>query len=256
MQLEMANLRLQKESDYKSEFLAIMSHELRTPLTSILAFTEVWRENAEEGDVREVMAIREIHDNGQILLQMINNILEAARIEAGKLELCKEPLDILDLIGLTEVTVRPLAEKKGVSLETSVDKSIPIINADFEKVRRIVENLTSNAVKYTDAGGLVHLTARAVDAGGFVEISVRDSGVGIREEHIPYIFDKFVQVDDAPGRRYNGSGLGLAVVKELVAAHGGSIWVESKLGEGSAFTVRLPIGDIEMGDTDESDAGR
>lgn len=257
IELEQANSRLQEESEYKTELLAIMSHELRTPLTSILAFAEVLLENTSPDNVREITALYEIRDNGQILLQMINNTLETARIEAGKLELCKEPVDVVDLIGVVEAALEPLAKKKGLHLETFVDRRTPIINADGEMIRRIIENLTSNAIKYTEAGGTVRISAKASEKRGFAEIAVADNGSGIHEDRIPHIFEKFVQVDEVPKRRCNGSGLGLAVVRELVAAHEGEIEVQSAVGEGSTFTVLLPIGKIELGedDDDESDAG-
>lgn len=245
LQLEEANRLLKEESNYKSDFLAIMSHELRTPLTAILAYTEMWQEAARGADEHETLAVREIYENGQLLLQMINNILEAAKIDAGKLVVHKESLDLRDLMAIIRTSAKPMADRKGVSIDVRVDNNVPVIDADPEKMRRIVENLTSNAIKYTDSGGRVFIGASLSPDDGFVDIVVADNGAGIPEKLLPHIFEKFVQVDATAERRYGGSGLGLAVVRELVAAHGGSISVSSKLGEGSTFTVTLPAEDMD-----------
>lgn len=244
IQLEAANKLLQQENDYKSEFLTIMSHELRTPLTSILAFTEVWQANTHQSDDQEKMAVREIHENGQLLLHMINNLLEAARIDAGKLELHLEPVDLVDIIGLVKRTVGSLAERKEIEVNVAISPDVPIINADWEKVRRIIGNLVSNAIKYTKRGGKVSILADFDEKADQVVVKVKDNGLGIREEDIGIIFDKFVQIDHSSHRRYSGSGLGLAVVQQLVAAHGGEITVESTYKVGSIFTLRLPVGEM------------
>jgi signal transduction histidine kinase len=239
-ELERVNQRLQDDSKYKSDFLAIMSHELRTPLTSIIAFTEMWESSADNKDKAEHEAIREIKENGQLLLQMINNILEAARLEAGRDEVSLEEVDLVDLFGAVQDSVGFIAEKRSIDFATDVDPAVPIFAGDWGKLRRILENLASNAIKFTARGGRVRMTAAYDAVANEVVMQVSDTGVGIREESLPHIFDRFAQSDFSSYRRYSGSGLGLAVVKDLVSLLGGSIMVESVYHQGSTFTVRIP----------------
>ena len=241
--LEQANAVLQETNEFKSDFLAIMSHELRTPLTSIIAFTEIWEKTNSCTDERERAAVHEVRDNGQLLLTMVNNILEMARSEAGRNELMVEPVDMDDLINTVEKTLGFIAEKRAIELSTSVDADVPIIMADWEKLRRIIENLVSNAIKYTKRGGWVHVSVTRDEARDGVVIAVADNGIGISAEDLPHVFDKYIQIDRSSQKRYSGSGLGLAVVKELVALHGGEVWVESAYKEGSTFSVFIPSGD-------------
>jgi signal transduction histidine kinase len=251
--LEKANLRLQEESQYKSDFLAIMSHELRTPLTSILAFTEIWEKNASPDDKGGLEAVREVRENSGILLEMINNILEAARFEAGKTELHREWVDMVDLLSTVEVIIGPLAERKGLDFATKVAADVPLIYADWEKLRRIVENLASNAIKFTQPGGRVDIDVER--DGTEILMRVSDTGIGIREEDTQRLFQKFMQLDQSAQRRYRGSGLGLAVVKELTDAHGGWVEVFSLHKQGSTFSVHIPIGEEIRKDSHEGDVG-
>lgn len=239
-QLAKVNEELQAENQYKSDFLAIMSHELRTPLTSIIAFTEIWQSANTARSDDEAAAVREVKENGQLLLQMVNNILEMARVEAGRTELIVEPFDMMDLIGLVERSIGFLAEQRSIELTTVVHPDVPIINADWEKIRRIVENLASNAIKFTRKGGHVRIEVKYDRVSERLAISVSDDGIGIKEEDISSIFERFTQSDKSPYRRYGGSGLGLAVVKELVEMHQGSIEVESAYKKGSTFIVSIP----------------
>ena len=244
-QLVRINGELQAENQYKSDFLAIMSHELRTPLTSIIAFTEIWQKEQTGRSESEVAAVKEVKENGQLLLQMVNNILEMARVEAGKSKLSVEPFDMMDLIGIVERSLGFLAERRSISLTTVVHQDVPIINADWEKIRRIVENLASNAIKFTRRGGSVRIEVGYQKETERLSITVADTGIGIKEEDLPFIFDRFTQSDKSSNRRYGGSGLGLAVVKELVEMHGGTIEVESVYKQGSTFTVWIPAGSEE-----------
>jgi len=240
IELEQANERLLNESKYKSDFLAIMSHELRTPLTSILAFTEIWQTMPTSKSAEEQEAVREIKENGMLLLQMINNILETARLEAGKDELSLEEVDMVDLFGAVQDSVGFIANKRGVSFTTSIAPDVPIFTSDWGKLRRINENLCSNAIKFTQRGGQVNLSVTYDPKRSEAIISVSDDGIGIEEKDLPFIFDRFTQSDSSSYRRYKGSGLGLAVVKDLVAVLGGSIRVESVHHEGSTFIVNIP----------------
>jgi signal transduction histidine kinase len=240
-ELERANVILQEDSRYKSDFLAIMSHELRTPLTSILAFTEMWEAETTNKDKKEYEAIHEIKENGQLLLQMINNILEAARLEAGRQELTLEEVDLVDLFGAVHDSLGFIAEKRNITFSTAIDPDVPIFTSDWGKLRRILENLTGNAIKFTARGGRVDIEAAFDAEQGQVLMRVCDTGIGIKEETLPFIFDRFTQNDFSSFRRYSGSGLGLAVVKDLVAVLGGSIEVQSVYHQGSAFVVYIPL---------------
>ncbi|MDR1184022.1 MAG: DUF3365 domain-containing protein [Coriobacteriales bacterium] len=254
--LKKTNEQLQEESQYKSDFLAIMSHELRTPLTSIIAFAEIWEKSVNKFDASERQATQEVKENGFILLEMVNNILEAARIDAGKTELHGEWVDIVDLLSTVEGTIKPLADRKDIAFGTEVAPDTPLIYADWEKLRRIVENLASNAVKFTQPGGRVGIAViPGKDRQGKDEIviSVTDTGIGIKEEDIQRLFQKFMQLNQSAQRRYRGSGLGLAVVKDLTDAHGGRVEVYSVHKQGSTFTVHIPVGSKEL--IDENTVG-
>lgn len=244
--VEKANALLQEESRYKSDFLAIMSHELKTPLTSILAFAEIWEKAADKTSQQEHNAIAEVKENGYILLEMVNNILEAARADAGRTELHREWVDVVDLFSTVEGVVRPLIDRKSIAFETFVAPDVPLMYADWEKLRRIVENLVSNAIKFTKSRGEVRVEASFVEdakLGESVLIKVSDTGIGIKEEDIERLFKKFMQLDQSAQRRYRGSGMGLAVVKDLVDAHGGRVEVYSVPKKGSTFSVYLPLDD-------------
>jgi signal transduction histidine kinase len=223
-----------------------MSHELRTPLTSILAFTEIWESSGTHKDKAEQEAMREIKENGQVLLQMISNILETARLEAGKEDLFYEEIDIVDLFGAVQDSVGFIAEKRDISFSTEIDPDVPIFSGDWGKLRRILENLTSNAIKFTQKGGHVCVAAEYHAEEKGVIIKVSDTGIGIKEDDLSHIFDRFTQSDNSSYRRYKGSGLGLAVVKDLVTMHGGSIQVQSIYHQGSTFIVQIPT-DLDRG---------
>ena len=241
-QLEETNNLLMESNQFKSDFLAIMSHELRTPLTSIIAFAEMWENSHSSVDEGELAAIHQIRSNGHILLNMVNNILEMARADVGKLELNCEPVDLVELTGLTERTLHFLAEQRSIEFTTCVDTGVPIIYADWEKLRRIVENLATNAIKFTQKGGKVHVHIGKTADEEAILISVSDTGIGIQEQNINHIFDKFTQSDKSSMRRYRGSGLGLAVVKELTELHGGSVVINSEYKKGTTVEVRIPVG--------------
>lgn len=240
-QLEEANRRLRDENQYKSDFLAMMSHELRTPLTSIIAFTELL--NREDGPLtdEERETRREIEANSHALLLMINDILEMTRLDAGRIQLNREVVDLGDVAGMVADVVRSLAERNGIAFTCEVAPDVPLVRADFEKIRHAVENLCGNAMKFTPEGGSVRLHIAPAPGGDAVLISVTDTGIGIAPADRERIFERFVQVDSSVSRQYSGTGLGLALAREYVEMHGGTIEVESELGCGSTFTVRLPL---------------
>jgi len=251
IQLEEANRRLREDNLYKSDFLAIISHELRTPLTSIIAFAEVLEKESSSKTKKEQQIAREIKGNSLILYRMINDILEMARLEAGKKELIIEPIDLVDVINVVAHVVKPLTEKKNIRFSSIVDREVPLIEGDMESFRRIVENLASNAIKFTPEGGEIKVWVTFDPDRNEVLINVQDNGIGICKEDQHFIFEKFVQSDSSIHRQYKGSGLGLALVKELTELHGGWIRVESELNQGSLFVVGIPVGEYEGGIWDE-----
>ncbi|WP_139652595.1 ATP-binding protein [Raoultibacter phocaeensis] len=239
-QLEEANDRLRGENQYKSDFLAMMSHELRTPLTSILAFAEMLNKENDPKDEKEAETRREIEANSRALLFMINDILEMSRLDAGRIEMNVETVDLGDVAGLVQSVVQPLAKQNGIEFTCDIDADVPLIVADFEKLRHVLENLAGNAVKFTPRGGSVRLAISYHPECDEVWFKVIDTGIGIAKKDQKRIFERFVQVDSSASRRYSGTGLGLALAKEYTEMHEGTLCVESAPGKGSTFTVRIP----------------
>ena len=235
--LEEANDALVAASKYQSDFLATMSHELRTPLTSIIAFAEIIEQSG--GESFDVSTTREIRANSHLLLNMVDNILEMARVNAGKATVVLEPVDMVDLSNMVEGSMLILAERQGIDFQAEVDLDVPLVETDWGKVRRVMVNLVANAIKFTPAGGSVCVRVSNIADEGCFAITVSDTGVGIAEENLPHIFERFTQAGAPKTSRLTGSGLGLAVVKELVEAMGGTIKVESELGLGTTFSVVL-----------------
>lgn len=245
LQLQAANERLAQDNRYKSDFLAMMSHELRTPLTSILAFSEMLAERGggmtpEEEDMR-----RELEANSRVMLMMINDILEMSRVEAGRVSLEVEPVEVGDVLSEVEPVIRPLAERGGLDLSVEIEPDVPLILADFDKVRRAVENLAGNACKFTPEGGSVRIRASFEPLSDMVRIDVSDTGIGIAPKDRELIFERFSQADASISRKFNGTGLGLPLAREYVELHGGTLTVESEQGVGSTFSILLPVGDPE-----------
>ncbi|MDJ1651389.1 MULTISPECIES: c-type heme family protein [Gordonibacter] len=240
-QLEAMNERLSEESRYKSDFLAMMSHELRTPLTSVIAFTEILQQQEDDAQGQRARILGEVRQNAAILLSRINNILDVARLEAGKSEFAPMLVDVADIVNSVEAALEPLAQAKEVQLTVEVGRDVPLIMADADKARRVVENLAGNAVKFTPAGGHIAISATFDSAAQVVRIAVADDGIGIDPADAPFIFDKFTQGDASASRRYNGSGLGLSLARDLMELHGGTVEMESTLGKGSVFTATFPV---------------
>lgn len=239
-QLEDANDRLRDENRYKSDFLAIMSHELRTPLTSIIAFAEMLNKESDPKNEKEAETRREIEANSRALLFMINDILEMSRLDAGRIEMNVETVDLGDIAGLVQSVVQPLAKQNGIEFTCEIDADVPLVEADFEKLRHVLENLAGNAVKFTPEDGSVRLAISYHPECGEVWLRVADTGIGIAKKDQQRVFERFVQADSSASRKYSGTGLGLALAKEYTEMHNGSISVESVLGKGSVFTVRIP----------------
>jgi signal transduction histidine kinase len=238
-ELSASNAQLMQASRLKSQFLASMSHELRTPLNSIIGFSKVLL-NRLDGDLteRQEVYIRSVHNSGTHLLQLINGILDFSRIEAGKVEMVSEDLDLHALIDECIESSTPLARGKQLKVEKSVPLELPRLAADRTKVKQILLNLLSNAIKFTSQGRvLVGVTAEP----GAVRISVADTGIGIRQEDLTRLFEPFQQLDNPITRGAGGTGLGLAISKRFVELHGGRIWAESRENHGSTFHFTLPL---------------
>ncbi|MET7418175.1 response regulator [Dactylosporangium sp. NPDC005555] len=230
-------------SQAKSDFLAGMSHELRTPLNAIIGFSDLMRAEQPDGDRRMVPAdwVEHIHNSGRHLLGLINDILDLAKVEAGRLELNPEPLALDVAVNEVITGLRPLTDRKRLEVLIAVPQVA--VRADPLRFRQILDNLLSNAIKFTPEGG--RITLSAAPHTGEVALTVADSGIGIAPENHARVFEEFQQVGSA-AQRQAGTGLGLALTRRLVEAHGGSIALQSALGEGSRFTVRLPDATAEM----------
>ncbi|KKM09550.1 histidine kinase [Clostridiales bacterium PH28_bin88] len=237
--LHRANEELAQASELKSRFLASMSHELRTPLTSIMALSDLLLERLPPNHGQHRADLEEIKKSGENLLELINNLLDLAKIEAGRHQLNLDLADPVDILIAVEKTTGPLAQKQGLTLEVKME-DVPLIYCDAEKIRRVLLNLVGNAIKFTPAGGQVKLLATGKPETGEVIFQVKDNGIGIAPQDQQLIFEPFRQVDSSDSRKYRGTGLGLSLANELVEMHGGRISVDSEPGRGSTFTVSLP----------------
>jgi signal transduction histidine kinase len=234
------HLELARAYQHKSEFLANMSHELRTPLSAIIGFSELLRTDSKSrfDDATRQKFLAQISTSGHDLLALINDILDLSKVEAGQTVLQIEEVAIADVVGRVLSTMEPLAVKKAIRLEADVAASGQV-PADPGKLKQMLLNLVSNAVKFTPDGGCVTITSeRGAD---MVEISVRDTGIGIAEADQVGVFEDFHQLDSTIARQQHGTGLGLALTKRFAQLHGGHVRLVSELGKGSVFTLRLPL---------------
>ena len=247
-ELAQANLHLYETNRLKGDFLATMSHELRTPLNSIMGFSDVLS-SIESLDAKQRRYVENIRSSGRMLLEMINDILDLAKIEAGKMEVRPTIFRLEAALSAQCDMVRPLAERKRIELSYEAGPGLEAVEQDQAKVQQILANLLSNAIKFTPEGGRVDVAARLDgegDAARHFLLEVADTGVGIAEEEQQTIFEKFrqghvFQRDDAMTREFSGTGLGLSIVRELCRLLGGDVSLQSQLGRGSRFTVRLPV---------------
>jgi len=233
------NRQLEQSSRYKSEFLANMSHELRTPLNAILGFSEILLDvtmNLTGGERTEFL--RNIHSSGQHLLGLINDILDLAKIEAGKMDLHAEDMPVTAALQEVTAILEPMARQQGLQLRTVGAAEARVIKADRSKFKQVLYNLLSNAVKFTPAPGTITVTVK--DSAEQLTVSVEDTGIGMKPEDLPKLFREFEQIDGSYTRHYQGTGLGLALCRRFVEMHGGRIWAESQFGKGSIFTFTIP----------------
>jgi signal transduction histidine kinase len=239
-ELEEKSRQLEAASRHKSEFLANMSHELRTPLNAVIGFSEVLQEEMfGELNPKQSEYVQDIHGSGKHLLSLINDILDLSKVEAGRMELDLAPFNLPAALENALTLIRERAARHDLGLDLELDSRVGDLVGDERKVRQVLLNLLSNAVKFTPPGGRV--VVAAAPANGMVEISVRDTGIGIAPEDHEAIFEEFRQVGTDYARKREGTGLGLSLAKRFVELHGGRIWVKSEVGKGSTFTFTLPV---------------
>jgi signal transduction histidine kinase len=237
-EIEIKSRQLETASRHKSEFLANMSHELRTPLNAIIGFSEVLSERLfGEMNEKQIEYVGDITESGRHLLSLINDILDLSKIEAGRMELDPTDFDVATAIDGTVSLVRERAQRRAITLRVTVDDGPTMIRADERKVRQVLLNLLSNALKFTPEGGAIDVRVTAHD--DRTEIAVTDTGVGIAAKDQEAVFEEFRQVGGT-AKKIEGTGLGLAISRKFVELHGGRIWVKSQLGSGSTFTFTLP----------------
>jgi two-component system, NtrC family, sensor kinase len=235
--------QLAEASEHKSQFLASMSHELRTPLNAIIGLTEMMVTNAARfGTEKAMEPLRRVNAAGTHLLSLINEVLDLSKIEAGKLELNPEPVNLARLIDEVIGTSGQLAEKNKNRLVVEAQENVGALTADPLRLKQILLNLLSNACKFTKEGEVALRVRKVADGRDWVELAVADSGIGMTAEQQAKLFQDFTQADSLTARRYGGTGLGLAITRKLARMMGGDVTVTSEPGKGSVFTVRLPGG--------------
>jgi protein-histidine pros-kinase len=237
---------LRKANQMKSEFLANMSHELRTPLNGIIGFAEfLVDERPGPLNAKQKEYLGDVYNSAQHLLQLINDVLDLAKVEAGKLELHPETFSVVASLQEVCAVVKGIANQKSVEVAWIVDPGLSRVRLDQQKFKQVCYNLLANAVKFTDAGGAVEIRAAPHGAEEF-EVRVKDTGIGIRAEDMQRLFHEFEQLETGVARRFEGTGLGLALTKKFVEFQGGRISVESEYGKGSAFCIVLPLTSAEV----------
>jgi signal transduction histidine kinase len=230
---------LEEANRLKDEFLAIVSHELRTPLNAILGCAQILR-NRKPNESTTARALETIERNAKLQTQLVENLLDISRALRGKLLLDTRPVELKPVIEAAINAVRAAADAKAIQLEFFLDEKVGSVSGEPERLQQIVENLLSNAIKFTPEGGRVDIQLLSKDADA--QIQVIDTGTGISAEFLPHVFDYFRQADSSMTRKHGGLGLGLAIVRQLVQLHNGTIQVESPgVGQGATFTITLPL---------------
>lgn len=228
----------------KTSFISNVSHELRTPVTTIKSYVDTLYNHGQDLDPDTYQEfIETVNTETDRLKKLVNDILDFSRLEEGAVLLERELADLAPVVNLTVQSVKVLADQKRISLSTAIESSLPKIYINSDSIERTLRNLLSNAIKYTDEGGRIKVRAELTEAGDAVEVSVQDSGIGIAEEHLPHIFDRFYRVENKV-HTIKGTGLGLHLVKVAIEKHhGGQVFVKSEVGAGSTFGFRIPLGE-------------
>ena len=242
IELRRATEQAERAGAAKAEFLAKMSHELRTPLNAVIGYSEILLEDAaDEGDAESAADLVKIHTAGKHLLKLVNEVLDLSKIEAGKMELFNEDVDLGSLVQTVAETSRRSAEKHGNAIACVLDIPVGKITADACKLQQVLTQLIDNAIKFTHNGQITLSARRAIQPhGDSVCVAVRDTGIGIAPQQIPLLFEQFAVFNDASASKYGGTGLGLALSQSLCALMGGTLAVESTLGQGTCFTITIP----------------
>jgi len=231
--------QLEEASQHKSQFLASMSHELRTPLNAILGFNEMIIDQVYGEVPADVMApLENIQTSGKHLLRLINNVLDLAKIEAGRMELALADYAVNDVVESVRATLQPLAAEKGLELAAMLPDDLPLAYGDFGRITQCLMNLAGNSLKFTKSGSV---TVAVEQNGEILTYRVADTGIGIPPDKIDTLFTEFKQTDATIASEYGGTGLGLSITKQFIEMHGGRIWVESVLGQGSTFIFEIPL---------------
>jgi len=251
-ELAAANEKLKEADRLKNEFVATISHELRTPLNSIIGFTKLIL-NEIDGPLNDLQRtdLTAIYTSSQHLLSLVNDVLDFSKIAAGRMELHKEMLDFSEIVVGVMSTTLALMGDKDIELIEEVEDNLPTVYADRVRIRQVILNLMSNAVKFTEKGSIILKAKRITEeveldgqrrAMSFILCSVTDTGIGVAKKDIPIVFEEFRQLDGSTSRQAEGTGLGMPISKRLVEMHGGRLWVESEVGVGSTFSFTLPAG--------------
>ena len=240
------NLELENAAEAKNRFLANMSHELRTPLNGIIGFAEFLVDGRPGAlNPKQKEYLEDILSSGRHLLQLINDVLDLAKVEAGRMELSPERFSPYQAIKEVCSAAMPIAQNKNVRIDIEVAPELSEVTLDQQRFKQVLYNLLSNAIKFTDNGGAVEILA-ANDGAHRFKLVVKDTGIGIKSEDMPRLFREFEQLESGMSRRFEGTGLGLALTRKLLELQGGTISVESEVGKGSRFTVVLPLVTAEV----------
>ncbi|RKZ76593.1 MAG: hypothetical protein DRR19_28545, partial [Candidatus Parabeggiatoa sp. nov. 1] len=239
--LSKAIAKLARAARLKDEFLANMSHELRSPLNAILGISEIFQEQGYDPlNNKQRKFMRTLGDSGRHLLALITDILDLAKIEADKITLQIDTVSVNEVCQMSLSMIKEMAYKKQIQIATTLDYAVDTIQADVRRLKQIIINLLNNAIKFTPKGGSIKLVVNSDAEHGVVDFTVQDTGIGIAEKNLKHLFEPFVQLDGSLNRAQEGTGLGLSLVYRFTEMHGGSVSVESEVGQGSCFTVSLP----------------
>ncbi|MCK5706784.1 MAG: response regulator [Candidatus Aureabacteria bacterium] len=238
-ELEESNIKIREADRLKSEFLANMSHELRTPLNSIIGFSALSLKDDEVLNMPNIQDnFEEIYKNGKQLLAIINDILDLSKVESGKMDFVKKDIDLREVITNLSKTLKVLKKDKEIDIKVDIEKDLPHIYSDPDRIRQVLLNIASNSVKFTNKG---YIEIRAKRKNNYIEVAVEDTGIGIKEVDIPKVFESFRQIDGSSTRKEGGTGLGMTISRKFVEMMGGTIWIESEFGKGTTILFTIPV---------------